>query len=82
MSDEPSIQDTPRRRVGVGMMIAGLVAWVAMMVLIVYRNTTTGEVPTRTFMIATFLCWGVFFVGKSILKFDNNKLEPKTPPTE
>ncbi|HMX63485.1 MAG TPA: hypothetical protein PKD58_10495 [Candidatus Sumerlaeota bacterium] len=81
-NQEPASKENSRRVIGLTLIVIGLVSWLAMMITIVYRNETTGAKPTVQFCVATILCWGVFFIGKSILKFQNNKLEPKAPPTE
>jgi hypothetical protein len=39
-----------------------------MMAIIVVNNLQTGAKPTLAFSLVTIACWGVFFIGKTLLK--------------
>ena len=53
-----------RRNLGYALIAGGLLPWFGLMAYIVAYNNK----PGYGLIAATFACWGVFFVGKSLLK--------------
>jgi len=57
-----------REKIGWTLLLAGLISWVTMMIIIVVNNLQSQAKPTIGFSLATIACWGVFFIGKTLLK--------------
>jgi hypothetical protein len=55
--------DQERRRLGLILLLTGLVTWLALMGYIVYIRT-----PHVMILVLTACCWGVSMVGKTMLK--------------
>lgn len=64
MLDVTTMNPARRRTVGISLMLLGLVPWASLMVYIVTVNNR----PSLPLILTVFACWGVFFIGKSILK--------------
>ena len=73
-------KDRGKRTLGTALIVLGLIGWVSLMIYIVYQRTANGTMPSQAVIVTTIGCWIVFFIGKSLVKFLNNKLE--TPASE
>jgi Kef-type K+ transport system membrane component KefB len=68
-------KDRGKRMLGTALIVLGLIGWVSLMIYIVYQRTANGTMPSQSVIVTTIACWIVFFIGKSLIKFLNNKLE-------
>lgn len=64
-----------RRQIARVLLVGGGVCWAGLMILIVYQSMKHGIKPSPALITATVACWLIFFAGKSIIKFENQKLE-------
>jgi hypothetical protein len=69
-----------REKIGMTLLVGGLVSWLTLMAMIVINNLQTGAKPTLAFSLITIGCWAVFFVGKSLLK--TRETHPDQPATD
>ena len=64
-----------RRTLGISMIVAGLIPWIALTVYIVQIKH-----PSMPVLVAYVLSWVVFFVGKTILKTPEPRFDPADGP--
>lgn len=52
-----------KRNIGIGLLVAGIIPMIALMIYIVMVRT-----PSMMVVVATVACWLVFFAGKTLMK--------------
>lgn len=68
--------DLMRRRLGLALIVAGLVPWIGLTFYIVQVRQ-----PSALVIVAYLLCWATFFVGKTLIKTREPRVDTSDPGT-